>query len=551
VKVEYVANDPAVTKQTLEILTEVFTRKNRELFSGQNENVIVYFDEATQKAYDKLQKAEQKLFEFNKSNNIVDYDQQIAMTSSDKTALSDKLSTLEMQYAGAFSAMKSAEETLKRRGSANLQSQEIMSLRSQLSKINSQILELELNGKNKTDTAAKVARLKEEAAKVSADIKSSLDEHYANTHSAQGAPVEPLLDEYVRNTILVEELKSQLELMRKQKESFAGQYEKLVPLGAEIRKIRREVEVAEQEYMAQLDGLKQSKLSQQNIELASQLRVIDPPYYPVNPTNMNLLLLMLFGFFGALLLTGAGVFTADMIDNTLNKPSYASKATNFPVLGAIPNITSAKWAKVQLAEEQLVRQLLLKIQQKKEPQGPFVVGMLSSHSGEGKTAVASTLARSLQQMGISTLRLLPDSAEHQSIHLDNTTAFYSPLQGVDSAVTVAHLAGERVYNHKVVLVEFPALLETTYPVSLLPHLDLILVTVKADRTWQQADKTVFDNIQKVTTAPIEIVLNGVRVDYIEDFVGEPVKPLSVSDHAQAEAPKQVNEWESEPAIMNS
>jgi uncharacterized protein involved in exopolysaccharide biosynthesis len=554
VKVEYVANDPAVTQQTLEIMTEVFTRKNKELFAGQNENVLVYFDEATQRAYEKLQQAEQKLFEFNKANNIVDYDQQIAATSSDKTAMSDKLSTLEMQYAGAFSAMKSAEETLKRRGAANLQSQQIMNLRSQLSKINGEILELELNGKGNSGNAAKIDRLKKEAAQVSADIKSSLDSHYANTHSAQGAPVAPLLDEYVRNTILVEELKSQLELMRKQQDSFAGQYKKLVPLGAEIRKIRREVEVAEQEYMAQLDGLKQSKLSQQNIELASQLRIIDPPYYPINPSNTNLVLLMLFGFFGALLLTGAGVFTADMVDSTLHKPAFAAKVTSFPVMGVIPDTAtsnSKKLAKAKQAEEQLVRQLLLKIQQKKVAEGPFVIGMLSSHSGEGKSAVTSTLTNRLQQLGISSLRLLPDTAEHQTIYLDNTTAFYSPLQGVGSGVTVADLAGNRIYNHNVVLVEFPALLENTYPVSLLQHLDLILVTVKADRSWQHADRIVFENIQKVTGAPIELVLNGVLPDYVEEFTGAPVRPLSVTEYPQVEAPKEVDKWESEPAIMNT
>lgn len=553
VKVEYVANDPAVCHQTLQILTDVFTRKNKELFSGQNEDVMVYFDEATQNAYNKLQEAEQKLYEFNKTNNIIDYDQQITSTSSDKTQVLDKLSTLEMQYAGAFSALKSVEESMKKRGAANLKSQEIMSLRSRLSNINNQILELEMA--NKSENKEKIARLKKESAEVSDKIKASVDNYYASTHSLQGAPIASLLDDYVKNTVLVEELKSQLDLLRKQKEDLGGEYEKLVPLGAEIRKIRREVQVAEQEYMAQLDGLKKSKLSQQNIELASQLRVIDPPYYPVSSSSTSPVLLLMFGFFGSLLLTGAGVFTADMVDGTLRKPAYAAKVTNFPVMGAIPNIAAVKGnhkAETTRAEDQLVRQLLLKIQQKRDSQGPFVIGVVSSHSGEGKSTLSSTLTDRLASMDIKTLSLLPDSPEHRGEYYGNSAVFYSPMKGINSNITVADLAGNRVFNYAVVIVEFPALLEENYPVSLLQYLDMILVAVKADRTWEHADKVVFNDIQKITKAPIELVLNGVYPDYVEDFVGARVRrPAGAPVQQKSNTPKQVDEWESEPAVLNT
>lgn len=551
VQVEYVTNDPGVCYQTLQIMTNVFTRKNKELFSGQNQDVMVYFDEATQSAYDRLQEAEQKLYEFNKTNNIIDYDQQISNTSSDKSQVLDKLSTLEMQYAGAFSALKSVEESMKKRGAANLKSQEIMSLRSRLSNINNQVLELEMA--NKSGNEEKLARLKRESAEVSDKIKASVDNYYANTHSLQGAPIASLLDDYVRNTVLVEELKSQLDLLRQQKDNLGGEYEKLVPLGAEIRKIRREVQVAEQEYMAQLDGLKQSKLSQQNIELASQLRVIDPPYYPISSSSTSVVLLLLFGFLGSLLLTGAGVFTADMVDSTLRKPDTAANLTKFPVMGVLPDMAAVKGTrKANLAEDQLVRQLLLKIQQKRDSQGPFVIGVVSSHNGEGKSTLSSSLTSRLGSMGIKALSLLPDSPEHQGEFHGNSTAFYSPLQGVSSSVTVADLAGNRVFNYAVVIVEFPALLEETYPVSLLQYLDMILVAVKADRTWEHADKVLFDNIQRVTKAPIELVLNGVYPDYVEDFVGARVRPVAPYEPQTFDAPKQEEDkWKNEPAVLNT
>lgn len=144
--------------------------------------------------------------------------------------------------------------------------------------------------------------------------------------------------------------------------------------------------------------------------------------------------------------------------------------------------------------------------------------MLSSQGGEGKTEVCCNLAASLNDMDISTLSLFPNDHNFQIIP-NGDTLFYSPLHGVAQGTTVADLTGKHVPTNSVVIVEFPALLETAYPASLLQDLDLILVAVRAERTWQPADKQVFKNIQAVTKAPIELVLNGVLPDYVADFIG--------------------------------
>jgi capsule polysaccharide export protein KpsE/RkpR len=100
-----------------------------------------------------------------------------------------------------------------------------------------------------------------------------------------------MLDEYVRSTILVEQLKSQLHFLRRQNTTVAGEFTKLVPLGAEMRRIKREVELAEQDYLAQVEGLKQSRLTQENTELASsQFKVLDPPNFPASAPDKTFLL---------------------------------------------------------------------------------------------------------------------------------------------------------------------------------------------------------------------------------------------------------------------
>lgn len=526
-RIEYSSKDPEICRETLDILTQVFIRKHKDLFVDQNANVIGYFDEATQKAYARLQAAEQKLLEFHQRHNIVDYEKQMVTSTEERQLTADKLNELELQYAGASSALKSTQSSLGKRGVSNVKSQEILRLSNRLAEVNEQITEAELLTKTAStpEGAARVASLKQQAASLSNSLDAATTSYDADSRSVQGVAVKDVLQDYSKNALLVEDLRGKLTSMRQQKNAFSSQYNSLVPLGAEIRKIRREVEIAEKEYMSQVEGLKQSKLSQQNVELASKLKIVDPPNLPATAGGTRLLVLLLGGFVGAFMFTGAGLVAADLLNNSLQKPALATRVTSFPVMGIIPNTTNLSQHQLmdaQRAEDQLARQLLLKMHQKDDSEKPFMIGVLSSHSGEGKTTLASSLTASLNNMKIKALGLFPnDHAEH--VWMEGHTSYYSPLQGLSQGVTVADLAGTRIYNNAVIIVEFPALLEATYPASLLQSLDLVLVAVKATRSWEQADKKIYENIKNVTKAPIEVVLNGVLPEYVTDFIGARVK----------------------------
>ncbi|RZK24761.1 MAG: hypothetical protein EOO56_00130 [Hymenobacter sp.] len=520
-RIDYAAKDAQVCQKTLEIMTQVFIRKHKELFTGQNEAVNGYFTQSAQKAYERLQVAEQKLLSFHQRHNIVDYDKQILSSTDERQNAENEYNLLAQQYAGTSSTLKSAESTLARRGIALQKNQEIPRLRERLTALNSQMLELEIVNKDQPNsaTASRLAAVKQDIAQVGDKLTEASLSNVNN--STQGLVVKDLMADYTKSTLSAADLKSRLDLMRRQRDAAAGEYNKLVPLGAEIRKIRREVEVAEKEYLSQVEGLKQSKLSQQNGVLASQLRVVDPPYVPTQASGSKTMLLLIGGFMGAFLLTGAGVVATGMLDNSMQNPVLATKVTTFPVAGIIPKITSTEplqLAEAKRAEDHLARQLLLKFQQKTKTDRPYTIGVLSSQSGEGKTEVCCNLAASLNDMDISTLSLFPNDHNFQIIP-NGDTLFYSPLQGVAQGTTVADLTGKHVPTDSVVIVEFPALLETAYPASLLQDLDLILVTVRAERSWQPADRHVFKNIQAVTKAPIELVLNGVLPDYVTDFIG--------------------------------
>jgi hypothetical protein len=440
------------------------------------------------------------------------------------------------------------EGSISKRGASNLKSQEIIRLRNRLSELNNQASELEImnQAQPSASTAARLASVKQEATRLNDQIGETVSSYYSDAHTSQGVAVKDLVHDYSKNNLQVEDLKSQLGLMRRQRELAAGQYNQLVPLGAEIRKIRREVEVAEKEYISQMEGLKQSKLSQQNGLMASQLHVVDPPYLPTSPSGSKLLLLLIGGFMGAFLLTGAGVAATGLLNTSLQSPAYAAKVTTFPVAGVMPKITAPdalQLDRAKRAEDHLARQLLLKFQQPRRAGQPYTIGVLSSQGGEGKTAVCSSLAASLRELNINTFNLFPDDHSLQIIPSEDTL-LYSPLQALAPGVSVADLTGDGLAAESVVIIEFPAVLETAYPASLLQDLDLILVAVRAERAWQPADRTVFKNIQAVTKAPIELVLNGVLPEYVAEFIGARLRPVATPyRRALPAAPKQ--------ALLNS
>ncbi len=381
------------------------------------------------------------------------------------------------------------------------------------------------------------------------DVSAKIEDAVSSLYSGSGAAGsnEALVNDYVKNTILAEETKGRLNLMKRQNQGISGQYERLVPLGAEMRKIKREVDVAEQEYLSQAEGLKQSKLSQQNIELSSKLKVVDPPYLPLTPKSNKLPILMSLGFIGSFLLTGTGIFVMGMTNKTLSNPTFASQVTRFPVISVLPD-TSAKSRKNLLkadkAEDHLARQLLLKLQQKNDFNNPYIIGVVSSYTGEGKSTISGQIATKMNKMGISTLCLLPDTHQSESYSSYYDTNYYFPLQGVNPGVSLSDLAGASIVDYSVVIVEFPALLESVYPASLLHHLDLILLTVKANRTWEPADRSLYRKIKEISGASIELVLNGVLTEYVDEVVGESSKPIHLIGDGRKTI-KQLDKFESE------
>jgi len=73
VRIKYETDDPGVCQQTLAILTEVCIRNYKSIKENRSDAVVKYFEHQLQLASVRLKEAEDKLLEFNKDNNIINY----------------------------------------------------------------------------------------------------------------------------------------------------------------------------------------------------------------------------------------------------------------------------------------------------------------------------------------------------------------------------------------------------------------------------------------------------------------------------------------------
>ncbi len=144
-RINYVANDPAVVKQTLELITSVFMRRYREMKVNETGNVVGYFEEQLQKASAKLAGSEERMKDFSSNNKIINYYEQTKYVSAQDRDIDLEIQKERSELEASKAVVKDLEKKLSVRKDVALKSQHINDLRDSLSTLNSKMTLLEMN----------------------------------------------------------------------------------------------------------------------------------------------------------------------------------------------------------------------------------------------------------------------------------------------------------------------------------------------------------------------------------------------------------------------
>lgn len=493
VKIAYYTQDAAICKHTLELLEQTFMRKHKLLREGQTESVITYFESETNKAFSNLDSAEEIFLDFNKKNDIINYYEQTKAVAGERENLYALNHSLEMDRTAEGSALNKINTNLEGRAQAALYGTKIIDQREELSKIYNSLAVYEALGQNNGGgTKIITDSLKQTAAALEKRMHTTVDELYVQNTTPGGIPSKDMLDEWLKTTISYEQSKARLSVMDKRKKEFQEEYSKFAPLGATLKKIDRQISVAEQAYLEMLHGLNLARLTQQNNELTSKLTVVDPPYLPLKANPSTRTVMIAVAFMAGFVIVLAGLLARFLIDKSLQEPVRASKKIGIPLLGIYPLLNESKYL-LDKAGMRLLQQLLASVNAN---QKPLTIGFISIENKEGKTTLIKDLQKGIEQTGRTTVYTKWDS----------------------SSIVEAD---------KINFIEFTALDQYVYTATDMPPLDHVFIVCRANRIWTKIDKELLSNFIRVTQTSPKTILNGVDIDFAEEYIGEVPKKRTV------------------------
>jgi uncharacterized protein involved in exopolysaccharide biosynthesis len=563
IKMSYTANDPGICQQTLAIYNEVCIKNYKNIKENRSDAVVKYFEEQLAQANKNLKLAEDKLLEFNKSYNIINYYEQSKAVAVVKEDMEVDYNNKKAQLAGTQAATKRIEEKLNIQEHIQSENNKVLEKKKLLGEINYQIALNEARENSGSDSRiiSILEDLKNRRTALTKEIKESVDQIYSYQNTIEGVPLSKLLPDWMNNVVETENLKAKISVMDQQNKKFEDQYATYAPAGANIKRIEREISVSEQGYLEILHGLNLAKLKLQDNELSSNLKTIDPPYFPLspNPTKRSILIIAA-AFLGGILTLGI-VLVMEFFDDTLKNSIIASKKIGLPSLGMMPKIIlDPASINLPFIQKRLIEIITQNIQQFFETNTSEktvkTIVVFSTQKLEGKTVLAGNIARILKEEGKKVL-LLNYKGKQESLRQQRKFPFINKILGypdpridfdnpfladvstyLDDSEYYTYRLNTEFYNVKsyqdiieknnitikenpeYVIIELPALIYHNYPAELISQADLDVLVCRSNRVWSDSDESAISNLRVACASKINLIVNGVSINEVETVLGD-------------------------------
>ncbi len=577
----YTSSDPGFAYQTLIHIMEVFILKQKNINENQSDAVVKYFQGEVDRAARRLKEAEDRLLYFNKSNNIINYYEQSKVIAVTKESLDIKYQEEQIKFQSARAVIDAIESQLELQDRIHLKTIDIIRNRNALSEVTSKIAIADLYGDTDPKNIENLEKLKKEAEKLKKNLSLYIEQYFRFTESKDGLQTQNLLARWLDNVIFYEQSKASLKVLNNRIREFQEYYKTFAPLGATQKRIEREIDVSEREYLSLLASLNTSKLKQQNIELSSNIKAVDPPYFPLKPNPVKTGILVIVAAFMGFAVVAFVIIALEYLDNTLKTPERFEDKTNLKAISAYPKIIP-KYRSYNLPfiAGRLAEIAVQEIKSEAAKEGankPYVVCFFSSTKHEGKTELAQRMAERLRLFGEKVLILKRAKPKIFAEVMEGTDPdmlkisekerrfeeFQKPRNQIIDKIPIINnyfaqflnapvikpykLHVDDIYyeqnnnlfdtkdineltisqetdfsQYEYIFLELPPIIHETYPVKIVKQADYYILVARANRVWKKADISALKSFMKNCNGKNRPVgmLNGVEVDLLESILGE-------------------------------
>lgn len=532
VRLIYTSDDPGLCQQTLKILSKVFMKNYKLLRANETDLVVKYFESQVDSADQKLQAAEDRLLKFNMKNNIINYYEQSKAIAGQKEDLDLYYQNEQIRLASSVASLKELELKLTARDSIYLKSDAINQMKKELADVTEAILVNELATDYDDRVTVELERLRARQIELRNEIKLYVDELYLYSHSAQGLPIKTLLEEWLANTIAQEEAKASLIVLARRKLDFVRTYQKFAPLGAMLKRIEREIKVAEQSYLELLRSLNLAKMKQQNEEMSTNIKIVDEPFFPItaNPSKAKLIVLAaaVFGF----LLTAFIILMLEYFDTSMKSPARVAKSTGMRLAGAFPRLSSrSKANELAFVSRRLIDIIIQNIKLnlsrevgEKDNNDPYIIAVYSTQNKVGKTLITERIVNRLREVGDNVLYLNyeDDSQKNDDYNYSFSYKISDDFIDVENLQQLINLKYLRKANvpYDFIFIELPSIVYHTYPLKLISTIDMSLFVINARSRLLKSDKTALDTYESVALYKPMVVINETELYNLEELLSD-------------------------------
>ena len=510
-ELSYSTVDAAWAKATLDLHIDIFLRAHGEVKSRRRSGALAYFQEATERSRATLDGAEERLRRFATRNKIINYYEQTRYIASLKNQVDHRYTEEEMKGAAADSTLGAVEAELAERTDLIRLNNLVDDRRRELGELSREEVRLEIMTPDSlsADAAARrdaiAARMRDLRAELSDDVAGLQLVH----HGPEGLALGRLIGEWLAATLQVEEARGRLEVLDSRKIDFNRIYTQMADLGATIKKIEREVHIAEEDYLENLRNLNEALQKEHAAGGAAELRLVDAPVLASRPERSKRLVLVAVGLLvgGAFPLVLA--LALELLSGALLSFAEAERRSALAVVGGVARwgrrertLRAKSRAPVRATTADLLWQGLRSRggahAREASAEGPHVVAVTSFRPGAGKSYLVELLAERFAARGIGAV--LVDSDEELGRGADlRELAGYSP---------------EAWRRLDVVLWEVPALATGRMPVGVVRAADEAILVHPAVSGWQPSHEAQLTQLREALGQAPVLALNGLPLDVL-------------------------------------
>ncbi|WP_268125164.1 GumC family protein [Roseivirga pacifica] len=483
IRMEYTSIDPLLSQKTLEFLTDIFIVKKKVIKEGQSDSVIKFFEDAVNESAGNLKAQEDELLNFRVDNQIINYYEQTRFISGNKEELDKQYQEELKVLAGAKSALIRVEFELGDKDVLPLLNTKLAESRAQISSYQKQLTSLELVMDTIPNNSRKIK--KEELSKQINNLKLEMND-VANqlllvNQTPDGIETKELLTQWLNNIIAKEESTAKLAVMRDRQLEYDRIYNRFAPLGSTLSRLEREIDVAEKEYLENLHSFNQARLHKYSMMMSSNLRVIDPPYYPIKPLASKRMMMVVLAFIVGMVLPSGSIIAMELLDNSLKNHENAYHKTKLMVGGILPRIPD-NLDKEKINYRRITRQAMnLFVQQLRAE---------TSRRGDKKKVIVFST----------------DYGEGKSFLIEQVEEFYNTVLKDDK--------GEFEFK------ELNAITHEPFNQKDILDADVHVMVTRANRTWNASDRHTLNIYKRLADAEPILFLNGVTTEVMENVIGD-------------------------------